>query len=86
MVASFKTVKPEHTEEELIKANILGWCVELVGNLLVGLENAAHGRGSIGDSCKLSSWSRTTLWTAPKLVADSRAGTRSWVSGSRDNG
>lgn len=89
VVASFKTLKPEHTEEELIKANILGWCVELVRFLLECWLQDESGVLKLLEfsllvpvicSSKPSSWSRTISWTALKLAEDNLAGTKWCVS------
>lgn len=60
---SFRLIKGrEPTEEESFKANVLGWCVELVRWLIYLISLY------VTISCKLSSWSLMTLWTVPKLV------------------
>jgi hypothetical protein len=61
-------------EVEYMKAAILGWCVELVRSAHIFARKLR-----VPISSKRTSWSRTTLWTAPSLAEGNPAGTGSWV-------
>jgi hypothetical protein len=63
------------TDDEYLKAAILGWCIELVSQYYSFIFSASEH----GYSYKHSSSSRTILWISPLRVEDSHAGIN-WIA------